>query len=275
MQDVAMISSATKQLPDSICRIMRGRTTEATTWREWTEALRQLTAEEINDEQRIYDAIEFTQSHQTDMGMQISQLYTQGNVQTTPMRQNWQSRASPNTSPVPRYQPLLTASPQAPTTPVTPLQSTPTPFTLRTRQTKSNEQQPPPDTPMNRARVARLCEEWLVANLRGTAHAGSNYPLSPGTAAAAVDTCSRSGKPETETHNMFSCQNEPLDMKEQQYRRNVYAKSRFNRTPNMPGSSTPLFYVGMEAGEKKEIGEEELWLIIENSEAGKGTEVEN
>ncbi|KAF8578560.1 hypothetical protein K439DRAFT_1621232 [Ramaria rubella] len=180
---------------------------------------------------------------------------------------------SPGLSPAPRYQPLFTTPPQASTLAM-PTQNMQMSFTPRAKQIKDAQQQPPPDTPTNRARVDRLREEWLMANPKGLEHAGSDYPLTPGTAAAGTDACSRCGKPETETHNMFWCWNEPLEMREQQYRCNVYTKGRFNWISGIPGSPTPLFHIGMEMGEKKEIGEEELWMILENSKEEKGGEVE-
>ncbi|KAF8576985.1 hypothetical protein K439DRAFT_1622436 [Ramaria rubella] len=149
-----------------------------------------------------------------------------------------------------------------------------TPMMPRLRRIKDTPVQPPPDTPMNRARVDRQCEEWLATHPGGHLHAGSGYPLGAGTSPATPDVCSHCGKPETATHNMFLCQNKPLEQCEQQYCRNVYARNKFARTPATPGSPTPLFWVEMETGDREEIGEEEMLLMLENSEAGKGQEVE-
>jgi len=133
---------------------------------------------------------------------------------------------------------------------------------------------PLPDSPVKRARAACEREEWKKTHPTGIPYANSNYPLTPGTQAPGADTCSRCGKNETPTHNMFSCCNEPLEEKEQQYRRNICARTQRNQQlPNTPIPAQPLFWVGTDTGDA-EMQEEDMMLMIKAEEEGKVQEME-
>jgi len=64
---------------------MRRHTTNTTTWREWSDALRGLTIDEISDKNTLYNAIATMHLRQNELDIQMANMSIQG--PNTPMVQ--------------------------------------------------------------------------------------------------------------------------------------------------------------------------------------------
>ncbi|KZV86268.1 hypothetical protein EXIGLDRAFT_840898 [Exidia glandulosa HHB12029] len=210
----ALLIDIKEQMPPVLVKLMIPHS-NAVTWADWCNALKDLNHELIQSEQNVFERLSAlereAEAHRAQSesdrlrAAATPRPYTQ---RPPPPQQHFQQQQHFR----PPLQPFASAPAPAYTSNQPPQSppNTPNPF-LAT---------PPPKTPQNTARVEQERQEWAGRFPDRIPYASRAYPLTPGTASALVG-CPRCGEPETASHNGFRCTNAPLEELEQRYRANV------------------------------------------------------
>ncbi|EJD36337.1 hypothetical protein AURDEDRAFT_130121 [Auricularia subglabra TFB-10046 SS5] len=262
----ALLLDIKKLIPPILLWLMR--TTVAATWKDWCTALGALKPDEI----------QFVMGHTSEIEDRLAKLEAAIQAQAAApapapppppppqpvQRQTWQPRqAAPaqayyqpaymQYAPAPaQYVPVPAPTPPifvqyaqpGPARPAPPVQAGPPPqLSLQAPQTPNPfYSAPPPRSPQNTQRVDEERRAWTQQFPDGRPLASRPYPLTPGTAPAALG-CIRCGEPETGTHDQFSCTNPLLDSLEQRCRINVRSAIHRGGRPQsatVPRGSAPF-----------------------------------
>ncbi|EJD40417.1 hypothetical protein AURDEDRAFT_170599 [Auricularia subglabra TFB-10046 SS5] len=251
----ALIHDIKLLIPPPLVRLMRK--TVAATWRDWCTALGALQVDEIRTEMERTSELEerLTKLEATVQAQAQAAAPAPAPPPPPPPpppapKPTWQSKPP---APVQAFyqpafaQPAYTQYAPAPTPPIYiqyaqpgPIQvprpppqqqAPPPPLSLQAPPTPNPfYSAPPPKTPQNTQRVEEERRTWAQQFPDGRPLASRPYPLTPGTAPAALG-CTRCGEQETPTHDHFSCQNAPLDSLEQRFRMNVHSAIRRGGRP--------------------------------------------
>lgn len=226
-----------KLIPPALVWLMRGQS--GPTWKDWCTALGALTVEEVRLEMERTSEIE-ARLAKVEAVLETHSAPPQPPPPPPPApqaapRQAWQHRqpAAPQVYYQPAYAQFAPAPsapmyiqysqpPQIPVArPLPPLRAPPPQLTVQPPAASPNPFYTPslPKTPQNTQRVEEERRAWRQQYPDGRPFASRAYPLTPGTAPAALG-CTRCGG-EVHEEDDLSCKNTPLDSLEQRYRTNV------------------------------------------------------